>query len=103
MVLSPNEEGKVGEIKRNVRNYHVCPYCNKKFEIGVENFTLKELSEKDCYPYPHLHLHGNPLHAMLCYIDRDLTIRSVGFIKSIEISRDYATFKQLMKKWSNPY
>ncbi|UCC19891.1 MAG: hypothetical protein JSV62_01030 [Promethearchaeota archaeon] len=53
--------------------------------------------------FPHIHLHGNPLHALICYMNSELKIRNMGVIKSIEISRDSETFAQLMKKWTNPY
>ena len=103
MVIIPKNVKNVGEIKQNVKNIHNCPFCNENIEIGVEIDTLKKINEAQYFPYPHIHLHGNPLHAMLCYIDKDLKIRSVGVIKSIEISRDSETFSQIMKKWSNPY
>ncbi len=92
-----------GEIKKNVKNFHICPLCKKEFEIGVELDTLKKVNEARHFPYPHIHLHGDPLHAMLVYIDANLTIRNVGSIKSIEVSRDSETLSQLMKKWSNVY
>jgi len=101
MVLSGNKNKYV--IKKNVKNIHKCPFCEEKIEVGVEIDTLNKIHEGDHFPYAHIHLHGNPLHAMLCYIDKNLTIRSTGVIKSIEISRDSATFNHLMKKWSNPY
>ena len=103
MAISSKEKRDIGEIKQNVKNIQVCPSCKEKFEIGIESNTLKELSEHEKFLYPHIHLHGNPLHAMLCYIDKDLNVRSIDVIKSIEISRNYDTFKQLMMKWSNPY
>jgi len=93
----------IGEIKQNTRNLHICPLCKKQVEIGVELDTLKKLKESNLFPYPHIHLHGEPLHGLLCYIDKDLNIRSKGVVKSIEISRDSKTLGQIMKKWSNPY
>ena len=103
MAISSKRKGNYGDIKQNVKNIQVCPLCKEKFEIGIESNILKELSEYGKFPYPHIHLHGNPLHAMLSYIDKDLKVRSVGVIKSIEISRDSNTFRQFMMKWSNPY
>ena len=103
MTLQPKKIKYIGEIKKNVINIHVCPLCQEKIEIGIEIDTLKMLNEKAYFPYPHIHLHGDPLHAMLCYIDKDLKIKSTGVIKSIEISREHSTFRQIMRKWSNPY
>ncbi|MCK4780577.1 MAG: hypothetical protein KAT57_10335, partial [Candidatus Lokiarchaeota archaeon] len=78
-----------------------CPLCQDTFRIGIEHHILNTPSS-DIY-IPHIHLHGSPLHAIVCYINPQLKIRNVGVIKSIEISRDSRTFKELMKKWSNPY
>ena len=103
MAISLKKKRDIGELKQNVKHTQVCPLCGEKFEMGIEYKTLKELSKCEKFPYGHLHLHGNPLHAMLCYIDKDLIVRSIGVVKSIEISRDSDTFKQFMKKWANPY
>jgi hypothetical protein len=93
----------VGTIKERIRNTHICPECHQKINLGIERETLKELNEQERFPYPHIHIHGNPLHAMLCYIDKDLRVRSTSVIKSIEISRDSSSFNEFFKKWSNPY
>ena len=103
MTLSKHTLGSSGKLKRNVKNVHTCPLCKERFEIGVEDSILTTLIERDHFPYPHIHIHGNPVHALLCYIDKNLTIRSTGVIQSIEISRDSDTFAQIMHKWSNPY
>ena len=103
MVLNSRDIKHPGEIKQNVSNSHQCPLFNEKIEIGVEWDNLKKLNEVQKFPYPHIHLHGNPLHAMLVYIDKDHKIRNKGVINSIEISRDSETFNHLMRKWSNPY
>ena len=103
MAISSKKKENYRDLKQNIKNNQVCPLCKGEFEIGIESHTLKELSKYGKFPYPHIHLHGNPLHAMLCYIDKDLNVRGVGVINSIEISRNYDTFKQLMMKWSNPY
>ncbi len=103
MIKNKSNIKNVGELKQNVKNIHTCPLCKEKIEIGIESDILEKLIEKDHFPYPHIHIHGYPLHAMLCYIDKNLTIRSVGGIRSIEISRDSETFSQIIKKWSNPY
>jgi len=103
MSLITDRTEKIGEVKKNVKNTHTCPVCKQDIEIGVELLDLKNANKNNKFPYPHIHLHGDPLHAMLCYIDKHLTIRSTGVIKSIEISRDSATFSHLIRKWSNPY
>ncbi len=69
--------------------------------LGIETQFTNKISI-DIY-IPHIHLHGDPLHALICYINSELKIRNLGVIKSVEISRDSQTFRELMKKWTNPY
>jgi hypothetical protein len=97
------ERKKIDLIKQNAKNLHKCPLCGERIEIGIEKGVLSKISEDGNYPFPHVHLHGNPLHAMLCYVDKHSVVRGVGAIRSIEISRDSDTFQQFMKKWANPY
>ena len=91
----------IKDVKHTSKNYITCPLCHKKFTIGVEDFILKNKNKN--MHLPHIHLHGNPLHALLCYTNSELEILNIGVIKSIEISRDSETFTQIMKKWTNPY
>ncbi|MFW9878310.1 MAG: hypothetical protein ACFFG0_34950 [Candidatus Thorarchaeota archaeon] len=95
--------GKIKDIKEVKQNSQkvICPLCSEKLEIGVE-FIITQKINNEIY-FPHIHLHGNPLHALICYMNSELKIRNIGVIKSIEISRDSNTFAQLMKKWTNPY
>jgi len=88
-------------VKHTSKKSIICPLCKDRITIGVENFILA--SKNSDIHLPHIHLHGNPLHALLCYINSELEIINVGVIKSIEISRDSETFTQIMKKWTNPY
>jgi len=75
--------------------------CKQTIELGIE-LKMKDYIKKSIY-FPHIYLHGTPLHGLLCYINSELKVRNVGIIKSIEISRDSATFSEIMKKWTNPY
>ncbi|MFX0001303.1 MAG: hypothetical protein ACFE9Q_11335 [Candidatus Hodarchaeota archaeon] len=88
-------------MKHTSKKSIICPLCNKKITIGVEDFILKNRNRY--VHFPHIHLHGDPLHALICYVNSNLDIHNIGIIKSIEISRDSKTFTQLMKKWTNPY
>ncbi|MFX1502766.1 MAG: hypothetical protein ACFFDH_17525 [Promethearchaeota archaeon] len=95
--------GKIKDIKEVKRKSQkvVCPLCKHTLVIGVE-FDITESPNIDIY-FPHIHLHGDPLHALICYLNSELKLRNMGVIKSIEISRDSETFRQIMKKWTNPY
>ncbi|MFX1236960.1 MAG: hypothetical protein ACFFAS_20090 [Promethearchaeota archaeon] len=103
MVLIEKNLKDVVKYKQKAKNAHKCPFCKEKIEIGVEYETFNKLKIENRFPYPHIVLHGNPLHALICYIDSHLTVRSITVIKSVEISRNSETFMQIMNKWANPY
>jgi len=103
MLITPKEFEDRKEIKQNPNNYSECPFCGEKIKIGIEYILKRKLHDKKKFPYPHMHLHGDPIHGMLCYIDSDLKVRSISIIESIEISRDSDTLNTLMKKWANPF
>jgi len=89
------------EVKKKIKKTINCPYCEEPVKIGIELGTLNTINTHIFFP--HIHLHGDPLHALICYISPGLQVRNVSVIKSIEISRDSTTFSQMMKKWTNPY
>ncbi|MFX1504343.1 MAG: hypothetical protein ACFFDH_25510 [Promethearchaeota archaeon] len=92
---------KKEEVKKDVQKLIICPYCEEPVKIGIENNIINDTNRGIFFP--HIHLHGDPLHALICYISPDFEVRNVSVIKSIEISRDSTTFSQIMKKWTNPY
>ena len=89
------------EIKYESKKKLFCPFCNQEITIGIELHVFKNIHSN--INIPHIYLHGNPLHALICYINKKLVIRNIGIIKSIEISRDSETLNQIKRKWSNPY
>ena len=89
------------EIKQKPKKKIICPSCKEEIIIGIELNALNKINTN--FYFPHIYLHGNPLHVLICYINRDLKLRNIGIIQSIEISRDSETLKQVMRKWSNPY
>ena len=88
------------KFKRHYDLSQKCPICQKQIQFGVELGFLENVKR---YPYPHVILHGNPLHALVVYIDADFRIRGIETAQSIEIQRNSETFSQIFKKWSNPY
>jgi hypothetical protein len=88
------------EIKKHCDRIQKCPICHEEIRFGVELGFLETI---DRFPYPHVILHGNPLHILIVYIDADFRIRAVETVKSIEIQRNSDTFSQILKKWSNPF
>lgn len=90
-------------IKKSVEKNIRCPKCNKEIKMGIELEVVKRLNSLKNVYFPHIHLHGKPLHALLCYFNSELKLRNVGIIESIEISRDSDTLLQFLEKWTNPY
>lgn len=88
------------EFKKHYDLSQKCPVCQEEIQFGVE---LGFLENVERYPYPHVILHGNPLHVLVVYIDADFRIRGIETAQSIEIQRNSETFSQIVKKWSNPY
>jgi len=88
------------KIKKHYELSQKCPICNKQIQLGVELGYLENVKR---YPYPHMILYGNPLHALIVYIDVDFRIRGIETAESIEIQRNNETFSQIVKKWSNPF
>lgn len=93
----------INKVKKSVKKLISCPECNKEFEIGIEHSSLHHFQHKMSVYYPHIHLHGSPLHALICYLNPELSIRNISVINSIEISRDSETFKQIINKWTNAF
>ena len=97
---SQNISAITSEFKKTYDLSQECPVCNKKIRFGVELGFLESVKR---FPYPHIILHGNPIHALVVYIDADFRVRSIETVRSIEIQRDSDTFSQIVKKWSNPF
>lgn len=102
MLITPKELESIKDLKQNPKNFYECPICKKLIKIGIEYAIKMKLKDENKVLYPHIHLHGNPLHGMVCYLDSHFKVRSISSIESIEISRDSDTLNQVMKKWSNP-
>jgi hypothetical protein len=89
MGISSTKNSIIPSIKRNIQGFVTCPICNQKFKIQIDDEKIDNFLNvndgSNLSLFSHIHLHGNPIHAIVCYIDRDLRIRNVYSIKSIEI------------------
>jgi hypothetical protein len=62
-----------------------CSFCNDRIEITVPADLAQN---RDYYPFEYLNIHGNPEHAIMLFIDKNLTVRDtivyedLNFIKS---------------------
>ena len=89
------------QIKTNALYFQECPLCKKKIQIKVQFELLEQQYGASGGVIPHIIIHGNPLHAMLCYVDRHMAVRGKGYIVSIGIPRDSNTYQQFVQLWSH--
>jgi len=87
-------------LKKKSRMTAKCIVCGEDLEFGVELNVLENVKQ---FPFAHLIIHGNPIHALIIYIDANFKVRGVEPCESIEILRDSQTFSQMLSKWSNPF
>jgi hypothetical protein len=87
-------------IKKTSKFMFPCQTCGKELKFGIEQRVLSEITN---FPFAHAIIHGNPLHCMVVYIDKNFHVRGGEIVNSLEILRDQETFGQLLKKWSNPF
>ncbi len=91
---------RIQEIKTTSKFARQCPQCGELITFGIEQ---QDLEAQKNFPFPHVILHGNPIHCLIVYVDANFKVRGTESASSIEITRDQATFGQLIKKWSNPF
>ncbi len=89
----------IHKVRKKVKMSHICPLCKERVRFGIEQEVLDSVQK---YPFTHCVLHGEPVHALIAYIDANLMVRGIEHSSSIEISRDGTTFSQLLRNWSNP-
>ena len=64
-----------------------CPLCSERITLSVDDVKKLEVKESRNGLYPHIHVHGDPRHAVLFYLDKNLNVRNSYGIKSVEISK----------------
>lgn len=77
-----------------------CPICQKRLEIAIDP---AHIAKQTHFPYPHIYLHGDPLHAIVLYIDAHHQVRGYDCVQSIQFDRTSETFSQILQHWSNPF
>ena len=88
------------EPKQSGKFYVTCPVCHQAIKFGVERSILENATK---FPLSHIIIHGNPLHALIVYIDANFMVRGEEGCESIEVVKKSDTLNQLLKKWSNPF
>ncbi len=74
-----------------------CDICGQSFTVKVAS---EELAAAKRYPFTHLILHGNPIHCLVVYVDKNGAVRGSDSSTSIQIDRTSATFQELVRWWS---
>jgi hypothetical protein len=81
--------------------FHKCPLCKKNLEIKLNFESLEQQYGAMDGIIPHIILHGKPLHAMLCYVDKHMAVRGKEYVISMSISKDYNTYQEFTRLWSH--
>ena len=65
--------------------YTVCALCqNRTIKIEVD----KDLAEnREYYPFEYLNVHGNPPHALMLFLDRNLSVRDKMVYSDLHIAK----------------
>ena len=84
---------------QTLKRPETCSVCGKRFHVRVPRAML---DSAPAYPFCHVILHGDPIHAHMVYVDKHGTIRGGQSSTSIQIDRTSATFQQLVTWWSLP-
>lgn len=103
MTYEPAEEQDQEEDNREgtiLSCEYKCPLCKKRIDISFDFAKLEQDYGELKGVIPHIILHGEPLHTMLCYVDKDMGVRGKGYAVSIGVSRDSNTYQQFTKLWS---
>ncbi|MHA1682421.1 MAG: hypothetical protein ACTSUE_15900 [Promethearchaeota archaeon] len=74
-----------------------CSVCGQEFKVHV---TSMMLDEAPSYPFPHVILHGSPIHAHVVYIDKQGRVRGGMSSTSLQIDKTSSTFQELVKWWT---
>ena len=83
---------------------YTCPFCQKEIRLnGNRNGNGNGNQNKNGNGnglMAILNIHGEPIHALILYVDSHMNVRSHSVIENIEVSRDSDTLKQLLNAWS---
>lgn len=81
----------------SLRHRTTCRTCGASFTVSV---TSEMMASARGYPFPHVLLHGSPIHAHVVYVDKNGSIRGSESSESIQIDKTSATFQELVRWWA---
>ena len=61
-----------------------CSACRKKVEIQVPEDIAKN---RDYYPFEYIDIHGDPEHALMLFLDQNLSLRDTMVYKDLKIAQ----------------
>jgi hypothetical protein len=76
------------ETKDTVTLRTFCHSCKKDIDVPIQKVIV---SEAEAYPVSHAHLHGQPPHVLVLYIDREFLIRGTELSETVTIERQRKT------------
>jgi|SRR5271157_865167 len=97
MTEATTSQGSSLPLVQSLRLESTCDICHQVFKVQV---SAAEMADAKRYPFAHLILHGNPIHALVVYVDKHGSVRGSESSQSIQIDRTSATFQELVKWWS---
>ena len=75
---------KVEETTESAIVQTFCHGCNQDIQITVPKAIVENAQS---YPVSHAHLHGDPTHVLIIYIDRQYHIRGSELSKTVTVER----------------
>ncbi len=88
------------ELRKTARMATRCPICGESLSVAVELSTIQKATH---FPYPHVLIHGNPLHALIVYLDADFQARDEQGCEAVNLNLIAPSFNECLLKWSNPF
>jgi hypothetical protein len=65
-----------------------CHSCRKDIAVPIQKAIV---TEAESYPVSHAHLHGQPPHVLILYIDRQFLIRGTELSETVTVERQRKT------------
>lgn len=65
-----------------------CDSCQKNIEVSIQKLIV---NEAESYPVSHAHLHGQPPHVLVLYIDREFLVRGTELSETVTVERQRKT------------
>ncbi len=61
-----------------------CSYCKQRIEIEVSEDIVKD---REYYPFEYINVHGSPEHALMLFLDQNLSVRDTMVYDDLNIAK----------------